>query len=194
MRKKIIFVLVILFLLGLIYTVWTIYTKQKHVHGPELPRTQNGPQRPDTKQIQEFDTLLQKVTFLSTDLSGESVTKLVFDNTYKIENKDGTTYRLLRDHAEVGDKYIFAVIAESGGGSGIFYDLHAVDKQTLRTIDYAILGDRVRIEKMSVIDKTNDVLSITYWTKGDGFEPSKKIEDTFQIKPNSNELIRNPER
>ena len=194
MRKKIIFVLVILFLLGLIYTVWTIYTQPKSIPQDDPLHTETDEVRFNTKQIQELDTLLQKTTFLSKDLSGESVKELVFDNTYKIEDDDGTTYRLLRDHAEVGDKYIFAVIEESGGGSGIFYDLHAVDKQTLRTIDYAILGDRVRIEKMSVIDKTNDVLSITYWTKGDGFEPSKKIEDTFQIKPNSNELIRNPER
>lgn len=181
MRKKIIFVLVILFLLGLIYTVWTIYTQPKGIRQPELLSTQ------------KLDTLLQKVTFLSKDLSGESVTKLVFDNTYKIED-DGTTYSLLRDHADVGDKYIFAVIVESGGGSGVFYELHAVDKQTFRTIDYTPLGDRVRIEKMSIIDKSNDVLSITYWTKGDGFEPSKKIESTFQIKSNSNELVRSPER
>lgn len=193
MRKKIIFVLVILFLLGLIYTVWTIYTQPKGIRQPELLSTQNGAQRLYTKQIQELDTLLQKVTFLSKDLSGESVTKLVFDNTYKIEN-DGTTYSLLRDRADVGDKYIFAVIVESGGGSGVFYELHVVDKQTFRTIDYTPLGDRVRIEKMSIIDKSNDVLSITYWTKGDGFEPSKKIESTFQIKSNSNELVRSPER
>ncbi len=100
----------------------------------------------------------------------------------------------MRDHADVGDKYIFAVIAESGGGSGVFYELHAVDKQTLRTVDTAALGDRVRIEKMSIVDKSNDVLAITYWTKGDGFEPSQKIEGTFQIKSDSNELVRNPER
>ena len=117
MRKKITFVLVIILLLGLIYTVWTIYIQQ----------------------IQALDTLFQKTTFLSKDLSGESVKALVFDNTYKIED-DGITYRLLRDHAVVGDKYIFAVIAESGGGSGVFHDLHAVDQQTHRTVDSAALG------------------------------------------------------
>ena len=193
MRKIIIFVVVIILLIGLIYTVWKMYYQPIGIMQDELPRTQNGAQRPNTKQIQALDTLLQKTTFLSEDLSGESVKKLVFDNTYKIED-DGTTYRLLRDQAAVGDKYIFAVIAESGGGSGVFYGLHAVDKQTLRTVNTVGLGDRVRIEKMSIVDKSNDVLSITYWTKGDGFEPSQKIEDTFQIKSNSNKIVRNPER
>ncbi len=173
MYKKNVYIQMLIFLCALIYTFLTSCTQQKQE--PEQPT---------------LDTLLQKTTFLSTDLSGESVKELVFDNTYKIENEDGITYRLLRDHADVGDKYIFAVIAESGGGSGVFYDLHAVDKQTLRTVDTAALGDRVRIEKMSIVDKSNDILSITYWTKGDGFEPSKKIEDTFQIKSNSNEFVR----
>ena len=49
-----------------------------------------------------LDALLQKTTFLHTDLSGDSVIELVFDNTYKIENDEGAVYRLLRDHAIAG--------------------------------------------------------------------------------------------
>ena len=157
----------------------------------------------------QLDALLQKITFLHTDLSGDSVTELVFDNTYKIENDEGEGYRLLRNHAIAGNKYIFAIISESGGGTGIFYSLHAVDKQTLRTLDSVAIGDRARIEKMTLIDKSNgsgweqrngvmekkmtlidksnEILSITFTTKGDAYTPSKKVEKTFQI--NESDLL-----
>ena len=129
----------------------------------------------------QLDALLQKTTFLHTDLSGDSVTELVFDNTYKIEDDEGERYRLLRNHAIAGNKYIFAIISESGGGSGIFYTLHAVDKQTLRTLDKVAIGDRTRIEKMKIIDKSNEILFITFTTRGDAYDPSQKVEKTFRI-------------
>lgn len=133
------------------------------------------------KKEPSLDVLLQKTTFLHTDLSGDSVTELVFDNTYKIENDESEVYRLLRDHTIAGDKYIFVIISESGGGSGVFRDLHAVDKQTLRTLDSVAIGDRARIEKMTLIDKPNEILSITFTTKGDAYTPSEKVEKTFRV-------------
>ena len=86
-----------------------------------------------------------------------------------------------------GGKYIFVIISESGGGSGVFYDLHAVDKQTLRTLDSVGIGDRARIEKMVLINEPNEILSITFSTKGDADAPSEKVEKTFRI--NKSDLL-----
>lgn len=157
--RRMTLVLAIIFLLILTFVTFTIILKKE----PSL------------------DALLQKTTFLQTDLSGDSVIELVFDNTYKIENNEGEVYRLLRDHAIAGEKYIFVIISESGGGSGVFRDLHAVDKQTLRTLDSVAIGDRARIEKMTLIDEPNEILSITFSTKGDAYKASEKVEKTFRI-------------
>ena len=53
-------------------------------------------------------------------------------------------------------------LADSGGGSGVFWELQVVNKKTLRTVDYIGLGDRTKIEKVALADAFSNTISITY--------------------------------
>ena len=71
---------------------------------------------------------------------------------------------------------MFVPLVEGGGGSGAFWDLHVVDKKTLRTVDYIILGDRTRLKEIILADASTNTISITYIKR-----EVKGIEDDYKV-------------
>ena len=110
-----------------------------------------------------LEEALTKITFIVMWLSGEGSDEVIFQGKGVIRTSDYielripyeddsgrySYYRILPKYAVEGNRYIFVPLADSGGGSGVFWDLQVVDKKTLRTVDYIVLGDRTRIKECS---------------------------------------------
>ena len=120
-----------------------------------------------------LEEVLTKITFSITWLSGDGSDEVIFegegitrDSDYihlrKREGEWYSYYTLLTQHAVEGNRYIFVPLAQSGGGSGVFWELNVVDKKTLRTVGEVGLGDRARIEKVALAVPDSDTISITY--------------------------------
>ena len=150
-----------------------------------------------------LEKMLNRITFIVTDLSGESNKAVVFEGEGVTANTDhiiltqnyeenGHTYYayyiLLPQYTVEGNRYIFVPLAQSGGGSGVFWDLNVVDKKTLRTVDEVGIGDRAKIEKVTLVSNHNNAVTITYIERTVNknsevvYNPSKAIERHFQMK------------
>ena len=137
-----------------------------------------------------LEEALTKITFIVTWLSGEGSDEVIFEGEGVIRTPDYielripyeddsgrySYYRILPKYAVEGNRYIFVPLVEGGGGSGAFWNLHVVDKKTLRTIDYIGLGDRSRIKEIILADASTNTISITYIER-----EVKGIEDDYKV-------------
>ena len=144
--------------------------------------------------------MLSKITFIVTDPSGDSNEEVVFQGegvthyadrtvlTQKFE-EDGRTYYtyyiLLPQYAVEGNRYIFVPLADSGGGSGVFWDLNVVDKKTLKSVDEVGLGDRTDIREVILADADSDTVSITYIER-----EVRGIEEDYKVVYDPNKAIK----
>ena len=117
--------------------------------------------------------VLTKITFIVTWLSGEGSDEVIFEgegvthdsNYIRLRKREGewySYYALLPQHAVEGKRYIFVPLAQSGGGSGVFWNLNVVDKKTLRTVGDVALGDRAKIKEVALAASHSDTVSVTY--------------------------------
>ena len=123
-----------------------------------------------------LEEALTQITFIVTWLSGDGSDEVIFQGEGVIRTSDYielripyeddsgrySSYTILPKYAVEGNRYIFVPLADSGGGSGVFWELQVVDKKTLRTVDYIGLGDRTKIEKIALADAFSNTVSITY--------------------------------
>ncbi|MDE0325080.1 MAG: hypothetical protein OXN27_14290, partial [Candidatus Poribacteria bacterium] len=120
-----------------------------------------------------LEEALTKITFIVTWLSGEGSDEVIFEgegvthdsNYIRLRKREGewySYYTLLPQHAVEGKRYIFVPLAQSGGGSGVFWNLNVVDKKTLRTVGDVALGDRAKIKEVALAASHSDTVSITY--------------------------------
>ena len=135
----------------------------------------------DTEDFVKLDMplekMLTKITFTVTHLSGDSNEEVVFEGegltrypdrmvlTQKFEENGRTYYPyyvLLPQYAVEGNQYIFVPLAQSGGGTGVFWNLNVVDKKTLRSVDDVGLGDRADVKEVILANADSDTVSITY--------------------------------
>ena len=134
-----------------------------------------------------LEEALTKITFIVTNLSGDSNEEVVFDgegvthhsdyiHLRKREGEWYSDYTLLTQHAVEENRYIFVPLAQSGGGSGVFWNLHVVDKKTLRTVDEVVLRDRADIREVILADAHSDTVTITYIER-----EIKGIEDGYKV-------------
>ena len=177
-----------------------------------LPQTSNSSRvaivakdEADTEDFIKLDMplekMLTKITFTVTDLSGHSNEEVVFEGeglthypdrmvlTQKFEENGRTYYAyyiLLPQYAVEGNRYIFVPLAQSGGGTGVFWDLNVVDKKTLRSVDDVGLGDRADVKEVILADVDSDTVSITYVKREvrDSkvvYDPIKAIKKHFRM-------------
>ncbi len=154
-----------------------------------------------------LEEVLTKITFIVTDLSGDSNEAVVFEGkgitqdadrivrTQKIEGFERTYYTsdiLLSQYAIEGNRYIFVPLATSGGGSGVFYYLNVVDKKTLKTVDDVGLGDRVQIKEVTLPFPHGDTVSITYITRALDNRPSKTVKRHFRMEQGALQELKTP--
>ncbi|MDE0684928.1 MAG: SUMF1/EgtB/PvdO family nonheme iron enzyme, partial [Candidatus Poribacteria bacterium] len=137
-----------------------------------------------------LEEALTKITFIVTWLSGEGSDEVIFEGEGVIRTSDKielripyeddsgrySSYTILPKYAVEGNRYIFVPLADWGGGSGVFWDLQVVDKKTLRTVDYIILGDRTRIKEISLADVSTNTVTITYIKR-----EVKGIADNYKV-------------
>ena len=120
-----------------------------------------------------LEEALTKITFNVGWLSGDGSDEVIFEGEGVTHHSDyvhlrkrkGEWYKyytLLPQYAVEGNRYIFVPLASSGGGSGVFWDLNVVDKETLKTVDEVVLGDRTKIEGVTLVDTHSDTVSIIY--------------------------------
>ena len=123
-----------------------------------------------------LEEALTKITFVVAWLSGEGSDEVIFQGETVIRTPDYielripyeddsgrySSYKILTKYAVETNRYIFVPLDDWGGGSGIFRNLHAVDKKTLRTVDELSFGDRSRITELTVADPSTNTISFTY--------------------------------
>lgn len=123
-----------------------------------------------------LEEALTKITFVITWSSGEGNDEVIFEGEGVIRTSDYielripyeddsgrySSYTILPQYTVEGNRYIFVPLADSGGGSGVFWDLNVVDKKTLRTVGEVGLGDRARVESVVVADPASNTVTITY--------------------------------
>ncbi|RKU25207.1 hypothetical protein C6499_15320 [Candidatus Poribacteria bacterium] len=123
-----------------------------------------------------LEEALTKITFVVEWLSGDGSDEVIFQGEGVIRTPDKielripyeddsgrySSYTILTEYAVETNRYIFVPLDDWGGGSGIFRNLHAVDKKTLRTVDELSFGDRSRITELTVADPSTNTISFTY--------------------------------
>ncbi len=165
-----------------------------------------------------LEEALTKITFSVEWLSSDGSDEVVFEGEGVTREEDyielktyrdawsleGVPYRrldslyiLLSKYAAESNRYIFVPLAQSGGGSGVFWDLNVVDKKTLRTVGEVGLGDRARVESVIVADPASDTVSITYIrrevNKGKvSHDPNKAIKQHFRMIEGKLRKVENP--
>ncbi|MDE0465484.1 MAG: formylglycine-generating enzyme family protein [Candidatus Poribacteria bacterium] len=140
-----------------------------------------------------------KITFVVTWLSGDGSDEVIFEGEGVIRTPDYielripyeddsgrySYYRILPKDVVESNRYIFVPLADSGGGSGVFWELQVVDKKTLRTVDYIGLGDRARLKEIVLADASTNTISIIYSPREvpghKGLYPKKAIKRHFRI-------------
>ena len=123
-----------------------------------------------------LEEALTKTTFVVEWLSGDGSDEVIFQGEGVIRTPDKielripyeddsgrySSYTILTEYAVETNRYIFVPLDDWGGGSGIFRNLHAVDKKTLKTVDELGFGDRSRITELTVADPSTNTISFTY--------------------------------
>ena len=84
-----------------------------------------------------------------------------------------------------GDKVSDAavILATNTGGSGTFYDLHAVLNEGGKPVDvsYVLLGDRVQIKSLTITDGVIDVSMITHGPKDPLCCPTLPVTQSYKL-------------
>ncbi len=159
-----------------IVTCLLILTLSQQIVSAQQPQVKEELAEDFVKLEMPLEEALTKTTFVVEWLSGDGSTEVNFQGENVIRtpdyielptdnNKDGRTdsyYRILSKYAVETNRYIFVPLDRWGGGSGIFRNLHAVDKKTLRTVEAIALGDRSGIWGLTVADPSTNTISITY--------------------------------
>ena len=162
---------------------------QQVVHAQQLQVKEESTEE-FVKLEMPLEEALTQITFIVTWLSGDGSDEVIFEGEGVIRTSDYielripyeddsgrySSYTILPKYAVEGNRYIFVPLADSGGGSGVFWELQVVDKKTLRTVDYIGLGDRTRIEKVVLAVPNSDTVSITYINR-----EVKGIEDDYKV-------------
>ena len=131
-----------------------------------------------------------EITFMVTDLSGDSKKPIVFkgpnvtyhENYIKLTEGEGRyaeEYLILPQHAVEDKRYIYVPLANAGGGTGIFNELQAIDKETMKTTDYAILGDRVKIRSVSI--GKDGKITVEYQERSLSGEPGNIVTNHYEM-------------
>ena len=142
----------------------------------QQPQTKEESAEDFVKLGMPLEEALTKITFIVTWLSGDGSDEVIFEGEGVIRTADYielripyeddsgrySSYTILPKYAVEGNRYIFVPLADSGGGSGVFWELQVVDKKTLRTVDYIGLGDRSRLKEITLADASTNTISITY--------------------------------
>ena len=184
---KTFYIITCLLIFGLSQQV--VYAQQ-----PPVAESKTEPTGGFVKLGMPLEDVLTKITFVIIWLSGDGSDEIVFEGEGVTRQKDyielseheNSWYRLLSKYAIESNRYIFVPIADWGGGSGIFYTLHVVDKKTFRTVESVGFGDRSRIEEIDVADAHSDTVTIRYIRrevkKGEPLhDPEKAIKKHFRM-------------
>lgn len=132
-----------------------------------------------------------EITFMVTDLSGDSKKPIVFkgpnvtyhENYIELTEGEGRyaeVYRILIQHAVEDKRYIYVPLANAGAGTGIFYELQAIDKETMKTTDFAILGDRVKIRSVSIGEAGK--ITVEYQERSRFEEPENIVTKHYEMR------------
>lgn len=126
-----------------------------------------------------------QITFLVTDMSGDSKNRVVFkgekviyDGDYIRIEIDQCRYTILQQHRAEDKQYIYVPLVQSGGGSGIFCELQVIDKNKRVTTDFAVLGDRIQIKQVSVSD---NIITVKYSKHSKYGEKMPVITNRYKI-------------
>ena len=123
-----------------------------------------------------LEEALTKITFVVTWLSGDGSDEVIFEGEGVIRTSDYielripyeddsgrySSYKILSKYAVETNRYIFVLLDDWGGGSGVFRSLHAVDKKTLRTVEEIALGGRSGIWGLTAADPATNTIAMTY--------------------------------
>lgn len=131
-----------------------------------------------------------QITFMVTHLSGDSKKPIVFkgnnvtyhENYIQLTEGEGRyaeEYLIMPQHAVEDKRYIYVPFAESGAGTGIFYELQVIDKKTMMTTDYAILGDRVKIRNISI--GKDKKIAVEYQERSLFGEPANIVTNHYEM-------------
>ena len=184
-----------------------VYAQQPSVTEPKKESAEGF-----VKLEMPLEEALTKITFIVTWLSGDGNDEVIFEGegvthypdrivlTEKHEIYGRTSYSsytIYPQHTVESNRYIFVLLAEWGGGSGVFLDLNVVDKKTLKSVDDVGLGDRARIEEIALADAHSDTVSITYIRrevkKGKPLhDPKKAIKQHFRMIGGILQEVENP--
>ncbi|MDE0636593.1 MAG: SUMF1/EgtB/PvdO family nonheme iron enzyme [Candidatus Poribacteria bacterium] len=163
-----------------------------------------GKDEADTEDFVKLDMPLEealtKITFIVTWLSGEGSDEVIFKGEgvirtsdyielripYEDDSSRYSSYTILPKYAIEGNRYIFVPLAQSGGGSGVFWALNIVDKKTLRSVDDVGLGDRADVKEVILADADSDTVSVTYVKREVRdrkvvYDPEKAIKKHFRM-------------
>lgn len=132
-----------------------------------------------------------EITFMVTHLSGDSKKSIVFkspnvtyhENYIQLTEGEGRyaeKYLILPQHAVEDKRYIYVPLANAGAGTGIFYELQAIDKETMKTTDYAILGDRVKIRSVSIGE--DGKITVEYQERSRFEEPENIVTEHYEMR------------
>ena len=159
-----------------IITCLLILALSQHVAYAQQPQVKEASAEDFVKLEMPLEEVLTKITFIVTWLSGEGSTEVIFQGEDIIRTPDKielripyednsgrySSYKILTKYAVETNRYIFVPLDYWGGGSGIFRNLHAVDKKTLRTVEEIALGDRSGIWGLTAADPATDTIAMTY--------------------------------
>ena len=202
---KIFCIIICLLLLALSQQV--VYAQQPTVTGPQKESIEDF-----VELGMPLEEALTKITFIVTWSSGDGNDEVIFEGegvtyypdrivlTEKHEiygRTSHSSYTIFPQDTVESNRYIFVLLADWGGGSGVFLDLNVVDKKTFRTVDDVGLGDRARIEEIALADTHRDTVSITYIRrevkKGEPLhDPKKAIKKHFRMIGGILQEVENP--
>ena len=133
---------------------------------------------------------LRNGTYLSEYVSGGKVT--LKNGKYEQSTGAGATQKVVVVMIEPvamgdlnGDKVSDAavILATNTGGSGTFYDLHAVLNEGGKPVDvsYVLLGDRVQIKSLTIRDGVIEVSMITHGPKDPLCCPTLPVTQSYKL-------------
>ena len=184
-----------------------VYAQQVPVAGSKIESVEGF-----VKLGMPLEEALTKITFIVTWSSGDGNDEVIFEGegvthypdrivlTEKHEIYGRTSYSsytIYPQHTVESHRYIFVLLADWGGGSGVFLDLNVVDKKTLKSVEDVSLGDRSRIAEIALADAQSDTVSITYIRRevkeGEPLhDPKKAIKKHFRMIGGILQEVENP--